>query len=392
MADDPQDALLCLLAAGGAAGPRRRLLAACGGPAGALTAGVATWRANGLDAAQVAALRQPDRAVLQRGQAWLGAAGGRHLLGWHDPDYPELLRRMPGAPVALFVAGEVARLWHPAVAVVGSRAPTPGGREHAAEFARAFAAAGLAVTSGLAAGIDTAAHQGALAAGGLTVAVLGTGPDVPFPRSNAALLERIAAEGAVVSEHFPGTGGKREHFPSRNRIIAGLSLGTLVVEAAWRSGALITARLAADAGREVMALPGSIRNPMARGCHRLIRDGAALVERPREVIEAVSSTAAALADALRGRLPSPIQGAVTGPVTGVADPRSGAARDTHPAMLPESPDYKRLWRELGHDPMDMDGLVSRTGLTAAELASMLLVMELEGRVVSQHGRYTRRVS
>ena len=388
MTNDSNDALLRLLAAGGPAAPRRRLLDACGDPAAAFASGVATWRAHGFDADQVAALCQPDGAALDRAKAWLSASATRHLIGWHDPDYPDLLRRMPGAPVALFVAGDPARLWHPAVAVVGSRAPTAGGREHASEFARAFVGAGLAVTSGLAAGIDTAAHHGALEAAGLTVAVLGTGPDIAFPRGNAGLLERIAHEGAVVSEHLPGTGGRREHFPSRNRIIAGLSLGTLVVEAAYRSGALITARLAADAGREVMALPGSIRNPMARGCHRLIRDGAALVERPREVVDAIVSAAAALADALRGRLATPIQGTVTG----VGERDTDAVRGTHPAGLPDSPDYKRLWRELGHDPMDMDGLVSRTGLTAAELASMLLVMELEGRVVSQHGRYTRRVS
>ncbi len=388
MTNDPHDALLRLLAAGGPAEPRRRLLDACTTPAAALASGVATWRAHGLSAEQVAALCQPDGTAIERAKAWLGGDPARHLVGWHDPDYPELLRRMPGAPVALFVAGDPARLWHPAVAVVGSRAPTAGGRDHAMAFARAFAAAGLAVTSGLAAGIDTAAHLGALQARGLTVAVLGTGPDIAFPRGNAGLLERIAHEGAVVSEHLPGTGGKRQHFPSRNRIIAGLSLGTLVIEAAYRSGALITARLAADAGREVMALPGSIRNPMARGCHRLIRDGAALVEQPREVIDALAAPAAALADALRGRLATPIQGTVTG----VVERDDGAAGGTHPAGLGDSPDYKRLWRELGHDPMDMDGLVSRTGLTAAELASMLLVMELEGRVDSQHGRYTRRGS
>ena len=382
-----RDALLRLMAATGATAPRRRLVEGCRGAAAAVAAGPATWRAHGLSGEQVAALHRPDAAALDRARRWLDAPG-RHLLGWNDPDYPELLRRMPGAPLGLFVAGDPARLWHPAVAVVGSRAPTPGGREHATGFARAFAAAGLAVTSGLAAGIDTAAHLGALEAGGLTVAVLGTGPDVAFPRSNAGLLARIAAGGVVVSEHFPGTGGRREHFPSRNRIIAGLSLGTLVVEAAWRSGALITARLAADAGREVMALPGSIRNPMARGCHRLIRDGAALVEQPQEVVEALAATAAALATALRGRLDAPIQRTVTG----VAQAGTAAAADPPPAGVPDSPDYKRLWRELGHDPMDMDGLVARTGLTAAELSSMLLVMELEGRVVSQHGRYTRRVS
>src|SRR5690606_26713709 len=177
-----------------------------------------------------------------------------------------------------------------------------GGRDTAFEFARAFAASGLAVISGLAAGIDTAAHEGALAAGGRTIAVLGTGVDVPYPRRNTALYQRIAATGAIASEYPPGTGVHKGQFPRRNRIIAGLALGTLVVEAAHRSGALITARLAADAGREVFAIPGSIHNPKARGCHRLIRDGAALVETPEEVIEALAPVAKGLAESLRDRI------------------------------------------------------------------------------------------
>jgi len=277
----------------------------------------------------------------------------------------------------LFVAGDPALLWHPAVAVVGSRSPTAGGADTAFGFARAFAASGLAVASGLAAGIDTAAHAGALSAGGATIAVLGTGPDVPYPRSNASLHARIAEHGVLVSEHPPGTVARPGQFPRRNRIIAGLSLGTLVVEAAQRSGSLITARLAGEAGREVFAIPGSIHNPKARGCHRLLREGAALVESAQEVIAALGPLAGRLADDLRGRLGAPINGDRT--------VRSGAAE----AHGPSDPDYKRLWAALGHDPTGMDGLVSRTGLTAAQLSSMLLVMELEGRVVSRHGRYTR---
>jgi len=244
------------------------------------------------------------------------------------------------------------------------------------------------VTSGMAAGIDTAAHLATLDAGGLTVAVLGTGPDVPYPRSNARLLARIAENGAVVSEHLPGTGPLREHFPSRNRILAGLSLATVVIEAAQRSGALITARLAADAGREVFALPGSIHNPLARGCHRLIRDGAGLVESAAEVIAALAPLASQLAADLRHRLGAPItDGHIVPSTLHEAVQTTGPGRSgCSPA---DDPIYQNLWKALGHDPTGMDQLVERTGLTPADLSSMLLLMELEGRVATQHGRYFR---
>lgn len=385
--DHHSPALIALVACGGATASRRQLLEACPGPQAALDAGAATWRACGLSGSQIAALRAPDAATIARARRWLDDPD-HHLIGWHDPDYPPLLRCSPAAPLALFVAGDPARLWHPAVAVVGSRSPTPGGLDNAAGFARAFAASGLAVASGLAAGIDTAAHLAALAAGGLTVAVLGTGPDIAYPRGNDRLLARIAAHGAVVSEHLPGTGPLRQHFPSRNRILAGLSLGTVVIEAAHRSGALITARLAAEAGREVFALPGSIHNPLSRGCHRLIRDGACLVESAAEVLAALAAPAASLAADLRQRLGAPI-----------TDPESivtGATHDHPPSPPPgrsgspaDDPNYQNLWKALGHDPTGMDQLVDRTGLTPADLSSMLLLMELEGRVTTQHGRYFR---
>ena len=379
--DGENEALLAIGLAGGGVAARRRLLETHATAGAAMAAGPRNWRSHGLDDEQVLAVQSPDVELRARCRDWLSAPE-HHLLGWHDPDYPALLRRIPSAPLLLFVAGDPACLWHPSVAVVGSRSPSAGGRDNAGDFARALATSGLAVTSGLAAGIDTAAHDGALAAGGRTIAVLGTGPDVPYPRANAALHARIKATGAVVSEHPPGTGARRENFPSRNRIIAGLALGTLVVEAAERSGALITARMANECGRDVFAVPGSIHNPMARGCHRLIRDGAGLVESAGEVIAAIGPLAADLAEALRGRLADPS--------SGPASDGLGASFPLQAGWQPTDPDYQRLWRALGHDPTGMDRLVSRTRLTAAELSSMLLAMELEGRVCVEHGRYSRK--
>ncbi|MCY7354522.1 MAG: DNA-processing protein DprA [Lysobacter sp.] len=386
-------ALLKLQAAGGATASRRALLDTCGTPQAALAAGRRAWRDAGLDDAQMRVLKDVDEDPYRYSRRWLDAPH-HHLIGWHDPDYPPLLRRLSSPPLVLFVAGDPAVLWHPAIAIVGSRSPTAGGRDNAFDFAKALTASGLAVASGLAAGIDTEAHHGALAVqDGLTIAVVGTGPDIAYPRANAGLQAQIAARGAVVSEHPPGTDVRREHFPSRNRILAGLALGTLVIEATERSGALITARLAADAGREVFAVPGSIHNPMARGCHRLIRDGAALVERADEVIAAALPVAAELAAALRGRLHAPTSEPVGGTLP-LALPSVPLIPGSGPGQALSSskddPDYQRLWEALGHDPTGMDQLAERTRLTAAELSSMLLVMELENRVAVEHGRYSRK--
>lgn len=370
------DALLRLLHSGARASALRRLLDSHASATAAVDAGPRDWASHGLTAAACAAIRSPDAEAMARGARWL-AQPGRHLLGWRDEAYPPLLRRTASPPAMLFVAGDPGLMWRPAVAVVGSRTATAGGRANAAAFAEALSKAGLCIASGLAAGIDAAAHEATLAAGGQTVAVLGTGADVPYPAHHRALLERVACDGAVVSEHPPGTGALRQHFPSRNRILAGLSVATVVVEAAERSGALITARLAAEAGREVFALPGSIHNPMARGCHRLIRDGAQLVESPAEVIAAIAPLVADLARALRGVLEP--GGEWSTPAPGHGDSSSGA----------QDPAYSQLWQALGHDPTAMDELVERSGLTAAHASSILLALELEGRVASQHGRYTR---
>ena len=378
-APDDDTALLRLAAAGGPAAARRALLDRHGSPTAALAAGAAAWREAGLDDRQAAALRRPDAAALARAEAWLGGEG-HSLVGWHDPDYPPLLRTIASPPLTLFVHGDAALAWRPVVAVVGSRGATTGGCEHAWAFALDLARAGFVVGSGLASGIDAAAHRAALSLGpGHTLAVVGCGPDVPYPASHRGLLDEVARHGCVLSEHLPGTRARREFFPSRNRILAGLCLGAVVVEAGEQSGALITARQAADAGREVFAVPGSIRNPLARGCHRLIRDGATLVESAREVVEALAPLASRQALALRERLGDPTEP--------TAERAPGPAA---PGAWAERPDYNRLWNVLCHDPSPMDELAVRSGLTVAELSSMLLVMELEGRVVVEHGRYSRR--
>ncbi|MEI7035354.1 DNA-processing protein DprA [Fulvimonas yonginensis] len=327
--------------------------------------------APGAGTAARAWLARPDAARLEADHAWLALPGHR-LLRCTEADFPPLLEHIAQPPAALFVAGEAGLLLHPQVAVVGARGATAGGLAQARRFAAALGQAGFLVTSGMADGIDGAAHLAALEAGAATVAVVGTGPDRVYPRKHAALARRIGARGALVSEFPPGTPARADHFPRRNRLIAGLSLGTLVIEAGLKSGSLITARLAGEQGREVFALPGSVHNPLARGCHRLIRDGARLVEEPDEIVEALAPAARALGLELAARLDG-------------AGARGGPA-----AQAPQDPEHRRLHEALGHDPATLDELVARTGLAPAALASMLLVLELEGRVEGLPGnRYQR---
>lgn len=332
-----------------------------------------------LDAEARRWLDAPDPARVEADLEWLDQAS-HHLLGWDDPDYPSLLREVPGAPAALFVDGDPTLLWMPQVAIVGSRSASEHGLALCRRFARALAAAGFTITSGMADGIDGAAHLAALEADTRTIAVLGTGADLVYPRKHRALAARIAANGALVSEFPPGTAAKPEHFPRRNRIISGLALGTLVVEAGLRSGSLITARCASEQGRDVFAIPGSINNPLARGCHQLIRDGARLTESAEEIIVELSALAAGLGDRLRERIES---------APGAAD----AKGDSGPAVAAaggRDPDYLRLLQALGHDESTLDELAERTGLAVSALSSMLLVLELEGDVsLGRGGKYTR---
>lgn len=324
-------------------------------------------------------LDAPDTQLIDSDLAWL-AEPHHHLIGWNDEDYPSLLREIPGAPAALFIDGDPSLLWMPQIAIVGSRSASEAGLAITRRFSRALAQAGFVVTSGMADGIDAAAHRAALDAHSPTLAVLGTGPDIVYPRKHRALAADIAANGALISEFSPGTPGKAEHFPRRNRIISGLALGTLVVEASLKSGSLITARYATEQGREVFAIPGSINSPLARGCHQLIRDGARLTETVDEIIGELSGVAAALGDRLRLRLQESngIEPAVQ---LGTTNARTTEKRDA---------DYQRLLEALGHEEADLDTLAERTGLDAGSLSSMLLLLELDGEVSSARGgKYLR---
>lgn len=317
-------------------------------------------------------LHAPDESTLAGDVSWLEHPQ-HHLVTIADEDYPTLLRNGQNPPAALFVVGDPALLWSPQIAIVGARNATIAGLDNARIFARAFAQCGNTVTSGLAEGIDGAAHIAAMDAGGKTIAVMGTGADVVYPRRHTELAQRIVENGALVTEFPPGVPALPENFPRRNRIIAALSLGTLVVEASLKSGSLITARLANEQGRDVFALPGSIHSPTSRGCHKLIREGARLVETAQEVLEELHSTGALLADALRTRLMTET------PSTS----QSQIVRD-------DDPEYTRLLAALDTQPAALDELVDRTGLSASSLSSMLLVLELDGVVMADSGRYARR--
>jgi DNA processing protein len=294
--------------------------------------------------------------------AWLSAAPSRHVLVLGDPAYPPQLLHNPDPPLLLYLQGDAALLASPCLAIVGSRKPTAQGIDHAQRFAHDLALQGWTIVSGLATGIDGAAHRGALDAGGRTIAVVGTGLDRVYPPSHRDLAHRIAQTGLLVSELCLGTPPLAPNFPQRNRIIAGLSRGTLVVEAALRSGSLITARLASEGGREVMAIPGSILSAQSAGCHALIRQGAALVTSPEQVAEEL--------------------GPLTGPGA-LAPAPAGAAAD--------AADHDPVLAVLGHDPQSLDTLIDRCGWPAPQLSAHLLTLELDGRIARlPGGLYQRR--
>jgi DNA processing protein len=354
----------------------RRLLAAFGLPDAVFTQPVDALRqVVGAQLAQ-ALLKEPPAlaAQVEATLRWLGDASAtapRRLLTLADPAYPEGLLNTEDPPLVLFVMGRLSLPWPAAIAMVGSRNPTPQGLENAREFSRSFAQVGLTVVSGMALGVDGAAHEGALsgaAPGQLaTIAVVGTGLDSSYPRRHVELCRRIAERGLVMSEYLLGTPPLAQNFPRRNRIISALSQGTVVVEAALKSGSLITARMAAEQGREVFAIPGSIHSPQARGCHALIKQGAKLVESARDVLEELPSLAQA-----RAQVPADSP-----------EPSEDDATD--------EPAEDKLLAALGFDPVSIDALVARTGIAPSELQARLLEFELDGEVARLPGGLFQRV-
>ena len=322
----------------------------------------------GLSQKAIDALQHPDTAAIARDLEWQDKPGNR-IMTCHDPDYPVLLSQVDTPPPLLYIHGNTDILGEPLLAMVGSRNPTAAGSRTATEFARHLSAAGLVISSGLALGIDAASHRGALDAGAPTVAVMGTGLDRVYPARHRDLARQIAERGALISEFPVGTAPRAENFPRRNRIISGLSLGTLVVEAAIRSGSLITARYAGDQGREVFAIPGSIHNPLARGCHHLIRQGAKLVETANDVMDELGM----LADSCY--------------------PPGQATVETEVAAEPSKLDseYQYLIDFIEYHDTSVDQLVCSSGLTPAEVSSMLLQLELSGYIASSPGGLYNRL-
>ena len=333
----------------------RKLLSEFGLPSQALAARrAALARSVGEDLAGRILAADDQATGVAAALRWADAPG-HTVVTLADREYPPRLLEIADPPAVLYVDGRTDLLPRPSLAIVGSRNATPQGMANATSFARAFSAAGLTIVSGLALGIDAAAHRGALEGDGSTVAVLGSGVDVAYPARNADLHRAIAERGAVVSEFPLGTPAIGGNFPRRNRLISGLARGVLVVEAALASGSLITARLAAEQGRDVFAIPGSIHSPLAKGCHALIKDGAKLVESAQDLLAELG-------------LPAPAR----------------TVAQSSPEVAHE------LLAHLGYDPCNVDTLCQRSGLTPDTVSAMLLALELEGRVASlPGGRYQR---
>jgi DNA processing protein len=311
----------------------------------------------------IKAIRNADDNAIEQDLRWQEGTGN-HIITLDDPEYPPLLLEIPDPPPLLYVHGNPWCLHNNQLAIVGSRNPSPAGEENAYAFASSLSLTGLCITSGLALGIDTASHKGALDSNNQTIAVIGTGLDRVYPARNKALAHLIAENGALVSEYPLGTRPLPGNFPRRNRIISGLSLGTLVIEAGISSGSLITARLAIDQGRDVFAIPGSIHNPLAKGCHHLIREGAKLVESANDILNELAH--------VLPNLNTPVKNTTSNTATDEIDK-----------------EIKSLLDLVGFDPTSTDMLIKRSGLTAETVSSMLLVLELRGMVKSSSGYYTR---
>jgi DNA processing protein len=336
----------------------KRLLDHFGSPQAVFEAGRAEWGAIGVPAKTMDYLVAPNWEWAEADLRWIFSEGARHhCLTLDHPKYPPLLREIADPPAVLFVRGDPAILSGNHIAVVGSRSPTPSGQRTAREFARDLALQGVGIVSGLAVGIDAASHVGAMEGQGITVAVAGTGPDRIYPRHHEQLADDILGRGgALISEYPPGTGPLAANFPRRNRIISGLALGTLVVEAAPKSGSLITARLAVEQNRDVFAVPGSIHNPLVRGCHQLIQQGAKLVQSPSDILEEYETIL------------------VRTDAQGASKPDAGEARNE-----------TGLLKYIAYEPTTVDTLVATTGLAVDVIVSQLLSLELNGDVAAMPG-------
>jgi DNA processing protein len=304
--------------------------------------------------------RGPDPPLLERTLSWI-TEPGHALVAWDDVDYPRALLAISDPPPAFYYSGRSELLNRPTIAIVGSRNATPQGTDNAESFAAALSGAGFTIASGLALGIDAAAHRGGLGGAGSSIAVIGTGPDRIYPAANRELGHRLAAEGGILSEFPLGTPPLPANFPRRNRLLSGLSRGVLVVEATLASGSLITARFAAEQGREVFAIPGSIHSPFSKGSHRLIRDGAKLVETAQDVLEELGES--------------------------LSLAKAGTER---PTPDPEG-DAGRVLQALGHDPAGVDALTARSGLAAGAVSVALVELELSGRIAAVPGGLFQRV-
>lgn len=342
-----------------------------------LSMNAATLRAMGMTADAISAIQawqqQDETHPAVRDVRFIQDSCRKHGIGiltWPDTDYPEQLRHIHDAPLVLYTLGDTALLARDQIGIIGSRKATPAGLDHARRFAAELSARELLVTSGLALGVDGAAHAGALDAGFPTLAVIGCGLDRIYPHQHRRLGERVIAQGLVISEYPPGTPARAAHFPQRNRIISGLSRGVLVVEAGLRSGSLITARMALEQGREVFAIPGSVHSPVARGCHHLIKQGARLVETVDDILEELGAWWSPPLTPEPASVPEPKRHD-NGPLAGL-DSREIA-----------------VFEALGYDPQSTDALSSATGLPADQLMQSLLLLELQGLVSSAPGGFQK---
>lgn len=327
----------------------------------------------GLNPQQIERIQQGREDEIARDLAWLEKPG-HGILFQDSNNYPPQLLQIDNPPFALFYIGDPDYLSQPQLAMVGSRTPTASGKKTAEDFAEHLSQAGITITSGLAYGIDTASHEGALRGIAGSVAVVANGLHTIYPKANTALAQRISQNGCIVSECPIGSDAHRGMFPQRNRIISGLSVGTLVVEAALKSGSLITSRHAMEQGREVFAIPGSIHNPLAKGCHRLIKSGAKLVESAVDILEEVFPLVNS--DSIRH----------TSAAESAAETTDSIEQQTDAEL---DPAYQTLLKHMEFEPVAIDQLVERSNLNVAEIASMLLILELQGQVISQNGLYSR---